>query len=286
MSKQHTPTCDSDGFILVSSRNKNYVNRPVKRLTNFESQSTNGATTEDHNIDINIFLRKLSEAESDLVTSAFFKANIDRLLTPLERANIKAIICLGIGKLSECVISRFQLAFVRCLQRELNIKGKIRYYDPILSRQEGQILEQLDGIVLEENLEGKYIAEEKTLFYLPHCPKQISNNLLWRNWKLEFLQNVFLIGNSFEEIVSKNPQRLLRKNIPFILNVKDHCIEIKIENNFKFKEIFNDTSLHYFDKAALRDKDQHFWETDEPQYNEEDIEFITRKFQPEKHGHN
>lgn len=232
---------------------------------------------EPSQIDSGKLLRRIAEAECDLAGSTFFTGAIDKILPVLRQANIQQIICLGLGKLAECNISRHQLAFVRCLQRSLDFEGKIRYFDPVFTQQEKDILQLLEGIVLEENLEGKYIAGQNTLFFLPHCPKQISNNLLWKNWNLDQLGRVYLICNSFEQIITNSPERFLQNNARFILQIAKHTIEIPIENNFKFTDIFNDTSFHYFDSTSLQSESFEFWEATEPTYTEEDLELITKK---------
>ena len=39
------------------------------------------------------------------------------------------------------------------------------------------------------------------LFFLPHCPKQLSNNLLWSNWRPDKLRRLVVVGNSFKRIL-------------------------------------------------------------------------------------
>ena len=38
---------------------------------------------------------------------------------------------------------------------------------------------------------------EPTIFYMPHCGTALYNNLLWRNWSVDALSKVVIIGNSF-----------------------------------------------------------------------------------------
>lgn len=224
--------------------------------------------------------RCFNETQYDLKSSEYLKNTVGKVLPVLGTVKLERIVCLGLGKVTECPISRHQLAFIRYLQEKLSFDGTIEYFDPVFCEQTIVILEKLGGVVSRENYEGKYSADVATLFYLPHCPKQISNNLLWKNWNSQLLKNVFLIGNSFAGIVENCPKRLLQKTGHFILEVEDFCREIPFDNTFRHKDIFNDTSFHYFDNSVAREKPTKFWNLiEEPQYTDEDLELITRNIQ-------
>ena len=69
---------------------------------------------------------------------------------------------------------------------------------------ERSVLGLLGLEVLETNCEGRFEvpdADPAQIFYLPHCPKQLSNNLLWANWSPEKLQKLVVVGNSFKRIL-------------------------------------------------------------------------------------
>ncbi|XP_053679838.1 SRR1-like protein [Anopheles nili] len=228
---------------------------------------------------VQTLLTQLKTVEQDLLRSEFFEEcfkNIHPVLVGVER-----IICLGLGSFHECTIARYQLALIRCLRDKANLSVKGEFFDPVFNRSEAIALQTLNETVLQENLEGKYIAERKTLFYLPHCPKQIVNNVLWRNWHPSRLRNVVLLCNSFSSVVNNIPQRLLQKSGGYILRAADSFVEVPIRNIFRFGDIFNDTSLHY-----LRPSDPTLgvatvlggWDcAEEPSYEDDDIELISKK---------
>ena len=105
-------------------------------------------------------------------------------------------------------------------------------YDPIHTITEQNIIRLLgfNCEPREHNLEGKYSLKEKDspdqsegiIFYLPHCPKQLTNNILWANWDRDILGNSFgsessnklkglhILGNSFERVTTTQPDRILR----------------------------------------------------------------------------
>ena len=83
------------------------------------------------------------------------------------------------------------------------VGSQVSVFDPAHSDLERSVLGLLGLEVLETNCEGRFEVPDDDpvqLFYLPHCPKQLSNNLLWANWSAEKLQKLVLVGNSFWRI--------------------------------------------------------------------------------------
>lgn len=188
-----------------------------------------------------------------------------------EEKQIKEVICLGIGRISDCVIAKHQLAFISLITEQFKLKS-VKFFDPIISEQEKEVFESLNYQVLTENKEGKYQATHHTLFYLPHCPKQLTNNLLWANWNPENLKNIVLISNSFKNIIEETPERLLRPNAHYILEINQFTKESEIENCFKFEDIFNNFAIHQFEVKQVEKK---FWESKpEPNYSSDDLELV------------
>ncbi|XP_050071990.1 SRR1-like protein [Anopheles maculipalpis] len=220
-------------------------------------------------------ITQLQSAETDISQSGFFRECLETVRPVL--AGVKNIICLGLGNFHQCAIARYQLAFIRCLREQTNLAVRAQFFDPVFSRSEVETLHTLGETVLHENLEGKYSAERKTLFFLPHCPKQIVNNLLWRNWDPNRLANIVLLCNSFSTVVNNNPDRLLRVNAGYILRAVNLFREVPLRNNFRFTDIFNDTSLHYL--GAIEEVQTPIdWKcTEEPLYERNDLELISKE---------
>lgn len=203
--------------------------------------------------------------------SEFSQKSLKSLREAIKDHSIQEIICLGIGRVSECSIAKHQLALISVIQEEFKIY-LAKFYDPVLSQSDKEILEKLNCCILSENKEGKYIADQKTLFYLPHCPKQITNNLLYTNWKSDLLKNLTLICNSFKLIIESTPERLLRPNAHFLLEINPFTTEVEIENCFRFKDIFNDFSIHTFETEQI--PSDFFDNPKSPNYSTEDLEFV------------
>lgn len=159
---------------------------------------------------------------------------------------------------------------------DFNIRNSL-VHDPIFSDIECQILEQLGLHVDLVNKEGKYEIDdtESTLVFTPHCPKQLLNNFLWKNWGKQ-LSSCIIIGNSFSKIVEANSKRNLQEQAEHILDIHPHVKEYEIDNNFKFNDIFNDTAVHIFLKDKIDSLVSSFWlQKKEPSYSVDGVEFIT-----------
>lgn len=208
--------------------------------------------------------------------SDYYENTVEKLRTVLSSSGKKDkhLICVGIGHFSDCSISRHQLAFILCIKEDLNFSSII-FHEPALTRSEISILKTLNCSVAEKNVEGKIKIEEFTTIYAPHCPKQLINNLLWKNWNVETLKQLIYIGNSFSNLVNSTPSRFLSVDAGFIIKLQPHCKEIVLENNFKFTDIFNDTSIHQF--PTIEQLPSEIWseKIEEPIYSSDNLELIT-----------
>lgn len=185
---------------------------------------------------------------------------------------IKRLVCFGIGPFTRNFQALHQLAFILSLQKHYNITEAL-YFDPIFRQSEKEVLEKFDCLVMEENCEAKYEADIQTLFYMPHCPNCLTNNLLWKNWRRKYLKNVILINNSFESLSCSKPERLLRLDSSYILDIIPYAQELPLEDDYEVHNVFNDLSIHVFPESDLPAQDSEFWEKKEaPTYN--DVEMI------------
>lgn len=221
---------------------------------------------------IQLYSRKIEESRNEIIASDFYKRSASLILknSPTPPTHI---VCFGIGHFGDCQISRYQLAFILAVKQSLGILTPIIFHEPILSASEVNILKTLHAEVYKTNLEGKCILSDfTTLAYLPHCPKQLTNNLIWRNWSAN-LSKLILICNSFTQLLDATPQRFLDIDANYITQILPYTKEYHLRNTFKFSDIFNDTSLHCFetDKIPIG-----FWNlSKEPVYPAENTELIS-----------
>ena len=114
-------------------------------------------------------------------------------------------------------LSNKHLLNFRCLQTVLSSKQDeyvpVIIYDPVHNPEEKEIIKQLGYNVLNENeVKKHYISTENTnvLFYLPHCPKTLTNSILKANWCRRSLASTYILGNSFDSVVNNLPDRIIR----------------------------------------------------------------------------
>lgn len=173
-----------------------------------------------------------------------------------------------------------QLAFLLALTKSLTLSAVLQ--DPVFFAPEATFLRSLDFEVLEENLEGKFATEagEQVLYFLPHCPKQLTNNLLWSNWSAEQLQNSVLVGNSFEGLLVHNLEKDIKREAGFVQRINEFTTELPLKVPDHFFDSFNDTSIHLFESQSLDTIPTAFWEDrEEPQTPLSDLELISNQIE-------
>ena len=300
---------EEDGFKLVQSKKrskKRTKKRPNALVNECVSQDCDGK--EDQQIIVNKkeFCERILKSANDFFHSEFFLkfANdclvkhqlIDVVFDNTDQTNrqiprftsttaISRIICLGLGSFTSSKEAEHQLVFLKCLTKVLGLDDckestKVSVFDPIHSKCEEDIIRELgfDYDLKRSTSDEKYsIAKEPnsgTLFYLPHCPKQLTSDILWSNWKPNILGSspvkehgdlscgLYILGNSFEGITTSLPDRLLKESAEYILLASKFVFETKVCNCYKYSDIFNDTSLHSFPIDKLPHPTDAIWATE------------------------
>ncbi|CAM9545165.1 unnamed protein product, partial [Chrysoparadoxa australica] len=146
----------------------------------------------------------------------------------------EVVVCYGLGSFSGDCISggqghnaRYQVAAALLLRSKLeglvarapresksgSSRVPMEFFDPVTTRVEQAVLEQLGFEVQSIDREGKHWVSVPTLFFMPHCPMRLYSNLLWANWAS--LGNLLLLGNSltlYRDRPLTAEQRLDRSN--------------------------------------------------------------------------
>ena len=314
---------EEDGFVLVpSKKNKRiYKTSKQKKCVNKDIAEGRKDKEEHELVDIKDFCKKIEKSEIDVVNSEFFQRFVNDTLAQHElvvpNSNFKTkenkvsstniiskIICLGLGNFTSSKEGEYQLVFLKCLVKILGLEDSLTrksvlVFDPVHTKCEESIIQELgfECAAKANNLEGKYSLKDEdysgTLFYLPHCPKQLTNNILWANWQPELLgsaspecpddrsqHGIYILGNSFESITSSLPDRILKERLEYILLSSSYVFETKVDNCFKYSDIFNDTSLHSFPIKTLPSSSDPIWKLaidKGPPIYKEDVEFIQDK---------
>ncbi|XP_029366251.1 SRR1-like protein [Echeneis naucrates] len=177
-------------------------------------------------------------------------------------------VCFGLGSFSSCASARYQLAILLLLLDAAQIPLEdCSVYDPAFSTGEIDVLRDLGLTVLTENEEGKRLATKPTLFYMMHCGKALYNNLLWKNWSIQRLPLMIIIGNGFSGMRDRSIEREFKRDYSYISQAVDVCAERKLPCPSHLIDVFSDTALITFPTSDLNRLPQSTWEEPpEPQY--------------------
>lgn len=70
-------------------------------------------------------------------------------------------------------------------------------YDPVFTVHERAVAEEAGMALPREHTVAKRRATGPTVYFMPHCGKELYDNLLWANWDKDLLADVVIVGNSF-----------------------------------------------------------------------------------------
>lgn len=264
---------EDDGFVTVKGRKRQHELKSGG--INWKAFPRVGSSVEEKEA----VLGRLNVTKEDLSSSDFctgFFSVLSQALALGAHSKSYEVVCYGLGRFSDCTVSRYQFALLLLLKEKLQVR-RVWVYDPVFDPVEKDVLESAGCEVIEENEEGKRRAKTPTIFYLPHCPKQLINNILWANWDRDALRNCVLIGSAFGRIVENTPRRILEQSLSYVLRAHPYVTELGIVNSFKYTDIFNDTSVHVAAERQLSSIPTHFWmNCGEPEYSSERAEFVTK----------
>lgn len=177
----------------------------------------------------------------------------------------------------DSIQSKYQLGLLLTLKNEFQSKT-CYVYDPKFTDAERIYLDEVGCISISQNEEGKRSLSPNTFVYMPHCPKQLLNNLLWANWENVLLSSCMIFSNSIDQTVTSTPDRILIKYAYYIQKISPYVIEKNCCDDFIYDDVFNDMSIHTFPYERLKDLEDIFWERGkEPSFDENDeVEFISK----------
>ncbi|XP_055381289.1 SRR1-like protein isoform X2 [Condylostylus longicornis] len=207
-----------------------------------------------------IVFRKLLKVEVEMIASDFLKRNLrtlQKILSMIKLEKFKRMICLGIGPFSFNIDCLHQLAFFMILIKKFDIRD-VEFYDPVLTEHEKIFLTSKNIKITPENYEGFYSIDSSTLVCLPHCPVELTNNILWQNWSPNSLSKIVLLCNSIDEVLAKNSETA-NENYKELKKISSCIKEFPLENNYCFRDIFNNMAFHLFDMQSEKLSSEGFW---------------------------
>jgi hypothetical protein len=257
---------DNDGFILVKSKGKS-KNR-IQPSTNLPQDDSHVSLEYVNELHKKILKCKadLKQNDSELYVSKMLftlKKIVSSFFESYPSGQKKAfnIICYGIGSIDDSFTSRFQLALLLLVIDELNETtlieqvSHVEFYDPVFNKADRILLEEKLGFTISKENEqclkqvqwnGDLNSYIPTLFYMPHCPKSLYNNLLYSNWSPDCLQSIIILGNSFSTIQSVTNEDVMWSQYNYVLDSLRFVSEIKIDHKCDFTNDFYDLNFHVF----------------------------------------
>ncbi|KAI9556860.1 hypothetical protein GHT06_016652 [Daphnia sinensis] len=261
-------TIDSEGFVTVAKKKSVKTRRFLNNcpLTTHETES----------VELDTCLKNILKAKRDVESSSFFNSFITFLagITKELDKSIAEIVCFGLGHISSCKAAQHQLGLLLLLEEQFHCPVEV--FDPVFCSVEENVIKELKLKLSPTNCEGKrkpVLSGGCTLFFFPHCPKELSNNLLYTNWNPRHIEHCILYSNSFEKIRLDIPFRFL-KSYHYLLQSQEIVEEVPVPNIFHFPDIFNDLSLHYFPSHLRSNVQSPFWESPEPNYPASETEIV------------
>lgn len=229
---------------------------------------------------VHLHFRRLTEIGTEITCGEEFYRI---LVNILRERSIQRVVCLGLGHFSSCPTARAQLAFLLALTRTVEQLTVVQLQDPAFTDPEAAFLRSLDFQVIPENVEGRFstTAAQPSLYYLPHCPKTLTNNLLLSNWTPEQLQNSVIVCNSFQALLVNTLERDIEKEARHVKRIHEYTKEIEYKSSERHFDSFNDTSIHLFERQSIeRIVDPAFWVVaEEDTVTETDPELLTRQLE-------
>ncbi|KAF6211253.1 hypothetical protein GE061_014370 [Apolygus lucorum] len=173
--------------------------------------------------------------------------------------NISSIVCYGLGSVSNSKNSLYQFALIR--QISLRYEIPLFIYDPVFTEADVKLFERFNCAVLPLDDVGVRKVQESTLFFTPHAPRIITDNILRSNWGLS-LSDCIIFGDDLTKIIVNTPTRIIANSFPFINECQYFVEVIPLENKFKYSDVFNDLAFHVFVPSKLTTVDPRTWEVD------------------------
>nr|GEW87363.1 protein sensitivity to RED light reduced 1 [Tanacetum cinerariifolium] len=208
---------------------------------------------------IQITTEKLENSESFSVFMLQMKSiqgSEEHFLKLTRSEETLTMVIYGVGSLEMYEASRFQLSLALILQRNLEWIGDIEVFDPVLSLTEVNVLKKLGLRPLFVNELAKRKVIKPMVFFMPHCPTELYENLLETNWNNEMLNKIVILGNSFAKRCEHHRSGSGNSDysITHMLALEPFTKEFKVPRFLvDFSHAFHGTSWHIFnvDKDAV-----------------------------------
>ncbi|KAJ8327176.1 hypothetical protein QVD99_004972 [Batrachochytrium dendrobatidis] len=249
---------DQDGFTLVvhrqrSSNKRSHIKNQKKTNANIAAHhSADKEKLLNSTLELPANFQLLIDSQVNVIRSVIFYKNfIDHIKPSIEEFKEPSTeldcVCYGLGSISDSKLAQFQFALLIIMIQELKF-NRVYLFEPMLTQAESKFI-SLQGIsIISENENGERKVHQKTLFYMPHCPIMLYNNVIKSNWDTGQYTKLAIIGNSFETYDLNSMGTSLGDKCPFIQSALTQGIvtETLFVDFEPLSHAFNNTALIQF----------------------------------------
>ncbi|KAJ2612729.1 hypothetical protein H4S08_002565 [Coemansia sp. RSA 1365] len=200
---------DSDGFIVIRAKGRRHRNPKTKAQHQGKAQSSLFSTSVEHYDPRKVtrHIKAVLDKKSTLSRGAFHE-KLTAILQALHDFGPEETVVYGIGTFSS-EQSQWQLALVLLLNQTLNTR--ILAYDPVLSSNDLAVLAHFGIETISENEQARRTAQRRTLFYMPHCERELYENVVdANNNSVAQLKMIAILGNRLSRYIDVDNGQLAR----------------------------------------------------------------------------
>jgi len=137
----------------------------------------------------------------------------------------------------------------------------VSVYDPVFTVEDVEVLRNLQLNCLTDQVHGKYPLLKPTILFMPHCDRNLYENILRENWTKDRLQNMLLIANRFSEYADSIPSHKLMAESPCLSRIAPYLDSKDLPTLTSLPTVFNNTSIQLVRKETWTglDQDASFW---------------------------
>ncbi|KAJ2084300.1 hypothetical protein H4R24_000093 [Coemansia sp. RSA 988] len=200
---------DSDGFIVIRAKGRRQRKPKAKAQRNAQNLDSLLYTPTDRHDSrkISQHIEAVSDKKSILCQGEFHK-KLANVLQALNDFDPKEVVVYGIGTFSS-EQSQWQLALVLLLNQKFDTP--ILAYDPASNSNDLAILAHFGIDAILENEQARRTAQRRTLFYMPHCERELYENVVEANSSSAAqLEMIAILGNRLGRYMDVDNGQLTR----------------------------------------------------------------------------
>jgi len=207
----------------------------------------------------------LERVANELINSGWMSKCQQMLCDTMKELSFTSteVLCLGLGSPSCSRDARAQLAFLLSTCDSCDIeRRKVLVCDPVFTEADVELLRSLQLNCLADQAQAKYPLLKPTILFMPHCDRNLYENILRENWTKDRLQNMLLIANRFSEYADSIPSHKLMAESPCLSRLAPYLNSKELPTLTSLPTAFNNTSIQLVRQEAWigLDQDASFWQ--------------------------